>query len=131
MRTARAWLPAIAWAAVILAASNDPLSAAHTGHPIRVIVEFFTGPVTDAAFERVHFAVRKLAHLTEYGVLSWLVWRADRRWPVPLIAALGVAAIDETHQAFVATRTGTPVDVLIDVAGAALVRGAIALRAKR
>lgn len=120
MRSARAWLPAVVWAAVILAASNDPFSAAHTSHPLRVVVEFFTGRLSDAAFETVHFYVRKLAHLTEYAILALLVTRADRRWFVPLLVALLVATIDETHQAFVATRTGTPVDVAIDFVGAGI-----------
>ncbi|HET7436047.1 MAG TPA: VanZ family protein [Thermoanaerobaculia bacterium] len=122
MRSARAWLPAIVWAIAILLFSNDPLSAAHTGHPIRVIAEFFAGPLTDAQFEVVHFAVRKLAHLTEYGILAALIWRADKRWYVPLACALVLASLDEWHQSFVASRTGSPVDVGIDVVGASVGR---------
>jgi VanZ family protein len=68
------------------------------------------------------FILRKLAHMTEYGVL-WLLWLRALRWRVPLWAAaiaIAYACTDEFHQTFVAGRHGSPVDVLIDSAGVAL-----------
>ena len=68
-------------------------------------------------------ALRKLAHVTEYTVLTILWWRALRALgvPRPLIAAilvsLGYAGTDEFHQTFVDGRRGTPIDVLIDSIG--------------
>jgi VanZ family protein len=72
--------------------------------------------------------LRKLVHAAEYGLLAFLWVRALRTTRVrnsalPLAFALTVAyaATDEFHQTFVHGRHGTPVDVLIDSAGAALV----------
>jgi VanZ family protein len=63
--------------------------------------------------------LRKAAHMTEYGLLWWLWWRAlGHGHPAPAAAiALLYAASDELHQHFVPMRHGTPVDVAIDAAG--------------
>ena len=64
--------------------------------------------------------LRKLAHAAEYAILGGLLMRAVRSAPVALLLASGYAATDEVHQTFVAGRHGSPVDWLIDTAGAAL-----------
>jgi VanZ family protein len=71
--------------------------------------------------------LRKLAHVTEYAVLTLCWWRALRGLGAgrdarsALLAAIaltiGYAAADEVHQTFVDGRHGTPVDVLIDAIG--------------
>jgi VanZ family protein len=63
--------------------------------------------------------LRKAAHMTEYGVLWWLWYRALRfRRPFIAVAiTIAYAATDEFHQHFVSGRHGTPVDVLIDAVG--------------
>jgi VanZ family protein len=78
---------------------------------------------------------RKLAHVTEYAVLTGLWWRAlhglgvrfARALAIAIAISLGYAATDEFHQTFVDGRQGTPVDVLIDSAGIALAATAIAV----
>jgi VanZ family protein len=63
--------------------------------------------------------LRKGAHMTEFGLL-WLLWFRALGWRLPLAAAalvVGWAAIDEVHQTTVQGRHGTPVDVLIDSVG--------------
>lgn len=76
---------------------------------------------------------RKLAHVTEYAVLTALWWRALRgvgaRFPLAIAMAisLGYAATDEFHQTFVDGRQGTPVDVLIDSAGIVIAAAAVAV----
>lgn len=83
--------------------------------------------------QQIVFVVRKCAHLTVFGILAWLVWRALRRpgrkyprpwrWRDCLIALLWVAlyaGADEAHQSFVPSRQGSFRDVLLDLAGAAL-----------
>jgi VanZ family protein len=76
--------------------------------------------------------LRKLAHFTEYAVLTALWWRALRglgvRFPLATAIAISLAyaATDEYHQTFVDGRHGTPVDVLIDFAG--MMTAAIAIR---
>jgi len=66
--------------------------------------------------------LRKLAHMTEYGLLFALWLRAlgwERAWTAAAIA-VAYAATDEWHQTTVDGRHGTPVDVLIDAAGVAV-----------
>jgi VanZ family protein len=62
--------------------------------------------------------LRKLAHMTEFGVL-WCLWlRALRdRAVLAAVIAIGYAITDELHQTLVQGRHGTPVDVAIDAAG--------------
>lgn len=74
---------------------------------------------------------RKLVHVGEYALLAFLWWRAIAprvgRRRAALLAFLvtsAYAATDEYHQAFVTDRHATPVDWLIDSAGA----GAVSLR---
>ena len=97
---ARAWLPVVAWAAVIFAFSSVP----HLG----------TGLGT------WDLVLRKIAHTAEYALLGALLVRATSR---PWLAwALGVlyAASDEIHQTFVRGRHGSPIDVAIDAVGVAI-----------
>jgi VanZ family protein len=77
--------------------------------------------------------LRKAAHMAEYGLLWLLWWRAlGRGSPLPAAAiAVAYAVTDELHQRFVEGRHGTPVDVLIDLAGIALAIAAVAYRARR
>jgi VanZ family protein len=74
------------------------------------------------------FLLRKLAHATEFGVLTLLVWRAlpsvlrrvSVRIGVAAVVALGYAALDELHQSFVPGRHGALKDVAIDATGIVL-----------
>jgi VanZ like family len=96
---------------------------------------FFLSAQTSEPMDRAWWDVllRKLAHFTEYAVLTGLWWRALRglgaRFPLAMAMAisLGYAATDEFHQTFVDGRRGTPVDVLIDSAGIAVAATAIAV----
>jgi VanZ family protein len=74
--------------------------------------------------------VRKGAHVSEYGVLGALAERALAAAPVPSAGpvravragalVLVVAATDEGLQARRPERTGSALDVVLDLAGAAL-----------
>ena len=66
--------------------------------------------------------LRKAAHMTEYGLLWWLWWRAlgFRHAAAAVAITLLYAAGDEFHQHFVTGRHGTPVDVAIDAVGVAV-----------
>jgi VanZ family protein len=66
--------------------------------------------------------LRKLAHMTEYGLLWFLWWRAlGHGNPVPAIAiTLLYAATDEYHQTFIHGRHGSPSDFAIDAVGVGL-----------
>ena len=66
--------------------------------------------------------LRKLAHITIYGVL-WLTLMRASVWRRPVLAAviaIAYAISDEIHQSFVEGRHGSPVDVAIDALGVGL-----------
>ncbi|MDD3006168.1 MAG: VanZ family protein [Candidatus Pacebacteria bacterium] len=68
--------------------------------------------------------LRKIAHITEYAVLTFLFYRAaaqniGRRRAIAYAAlfALTFALSDEYHQTFISGRSGNAVDVTIDSLG--------------
>ena len=73
---------------------------------------------------------RKLIHMTEFGLLWFLWWRAlgYGNQAVPALIAIAYAVTDELHQSTVEGRHASPVDVLIDSAGVALAVLAVRLR---
>ena len=123
----KAWIAAILWLIVIAIESTKWLSAHHTGRILYPLLHFLFG-VSRARFELWHFYIRKGGHVFGYGLLSILLFRAWRetlpivssskwaaRWAS--LAVLGtalVASLDEWHQSFIPSRTGTPRDVLLD-----------------
>ncbi|MEA2445276.1 MAG: hypothetical protein QOJ12_2568 [Thermoleophilales bacterium] len=69
--------------------------------------------------------LRKLGHAAIFGALCFLWWRAlrptglnGRALATAWLIAVAYAITDEWHQTLVTGRHGTPVDVLIDAAGA-------------
>jgi VanZ family protein len=122
------WLPAVAWMAMVLAASSDPFSARNTGEILYAVLAWSFGQVDAATFGLLHFLVRKSAHFTAYAILSALWFRALRvglptlwqiRWAlIGLIISLSVAILDELHQSWVPSRTSSARDVLLDFCGA-------------
>jgi VanZ family protein len=98
-----------------------------------VIFFFSAQPDLSTGLGSWDLAVRKLAHMVEYGLLWWLWWRAlGYGNPVPAVAiAVAYAATDEFHQSFVEGRVGSPVDVLIDATGVVIAILAVRLRTRR
>lgn len=85
----------------------------------------FLFPTADAdTLYLYHAAIRKLAHVFQYGVLCLLALRAFsiyRRQIVFALCYVGlVALVDEVNQSFDPTRTATPLDVLLDLFGGAI-----------
>jgi VanZ family protein len=126
----RAWLPTLFWLGAIAAFSQDTFSAAHTGGILMRIIHAVYGPISHRGFEQLHFFVRKTAHFTVYGILSclaFLAWRttlpAAQRWTwgwtgLAMTVVFAAASLDEFHQTFIPSRTGTSRDVLLDLVGA-------------
>jgi len=123
----RSWWPAILWAAVIFIMSTDPFSAQHTARFIEPIIRWFKPNLTAHEFMVIHHYIRKAAHFTEYFVFCLLLYRAIRgprvgwRWVwgiSALFLASSYSALDEIHQAFVASRQASPYDSLLDSTGA-------------
>jgi VanZ family protein len=130
----RAWWPALVWACLIFTLSTDTFSSEHTATLFSPLIHWLFPRLTRDQFELVHHLIRKSAHLTEYFIFCLLLYRGVRgnrkgwRWTWG-IAALSVAAgysiLDEIHQAFVASRTASPYDSLLDSIGAFFAFGAI------
>ena len=117
---------------LIFAGSTDLMSAEHTSRFLVPFLRWLDPQISPATIMKVQLISRKAAHVTEYAILAALIWRAIRHhWGVvratfwkPAVATLAVAVVnaiaDEFHQSFVATRTSSPRDVLIDILGAVL-----------
>ncbi len=132
------WLPVLAWMIFVFIGSTDLMSAEHTSRFIAPFLRWFVPDVTAATVASIQLFVRKCAHLTEYAILAALLFRALRQGRynfrraavIALFIAAIYAALDEFHQSFVPSRTASPYDVAIDVAGA-LVAVAICWAASR
>ena len=105
VRRATPWLPPLALMALIFALSSMPADQEDHG--------------------TLYLVARKLAHFGEYALLVALWWRAlIRKLPdrpaLALAFAIAVlyAVTDELHQTLVSGRSGRPLDVAIDTAGA-------------
>ena len=123
----KAWIAAILWLIVIAIESTTYLSANNTSRILYPLLHFLFG-MNYARFEHLHFYIRKAGHVFGYGMLSILLFRAWRetlsagdgakwtlRWAA--LAVFGtavVASLDEWHQSYLPSRTGTPWDVLLD-----------------
>jgi VanZ family protein len=123
----RAWWPSLLWACFIFFMSTDSFSAHHTASFLEPVIRWLAPSLSDDQVEFVHFLIRKSAHFTEYFVFGIFLYRAVRgvqkgwRWNWALTAwfiAACYSALDEIHQAFVASRTASPYDSLIDSSGA-------------
>jgi VanZ family protein len=93
-----AWAPVVLWAGLIFTLSSIPS--------------------LDSGLGTWDLVLRKLAHAAEFAVLGALLYRAVRREPAAVLLASLYALTDELHQSVVSGRQGSPVDWLIDSAGA-------------
>jgi len=109
-----AWLPALAWAALIFVSSAQPS------------ISFVPDPWLD-------FLVRKSGHMGIFGILALLIWLAvrtttgRRRWAWALGLAVLYAVTDEWHQGFASGREASARDVAFDAAGAVIALTALAI----
>jgi len=123
----RAWWPAIAWACVIFSLSTDTFSAEHTASVFEPLMRSLIPSLTAHQLHSIHHFIRTCAHFSEYFVFCLLLYRGVSgggkgwRWSwglAALFCAAGYSALDEIHQAFVASRTASAYDSLLDSAGA-------------
>ena len=129
------WTPVLVMVAVICVESTDLFSAKNTSSFLRPILERWFGPIRDSSWDLYHHYLRKSGHFIGYGLVAFTFLRAwlhtlDLRGPLPLLAwrlqstllailsTAFIASCDEYHQTFIPSRTGSPIDVLLDTAGA-------------
>lgn len=117
--------------ALIFTASGNAGSFEHSSRILGPLLRWLFPRMLHETQEDIIFTIRKCAHLTEYAVLAFLVWRGwrkprwndPRRWKwaeagVALWVTIFYATTDEFHQTFVPSREGCVRDVLIDSTGA-------------
>jgi VanZ family protein len=119
------------WLSFIVIESTGTFSSENTGGFLYPIFHFLTG-VSAARFEHWHHYIRKTGHFVGFFTLSWLLfrsWRATlpsidlRAWSfqwatIAWLMSTLVAGLDEWHQTFLPSRTGTLHDVALDSAAA-------------
>ena len=123
----KAWTAAILWLIVIAIESSAYLSAHNTSRILYPLLHFLFG-LNHSRFEHWHFYIRKGGHVFGYGLLSILLFRAWRetlpalenprwtmRWAgIALLGTVLVASLDEWHQSYIPSRTGSIHDVFLD-----------------
>ncbi len=118
------YAPLFVWICVIFYLSSESGSVNKTSTFIRPFLEFLFPSATEDSLQNYHAYIRKLAHLSVYGILGILAARAllNRKYlpwrMLSMLLCAVVAILDETNQSFISTRTGSAYDVLIDCVGA-------------
>jgi VanZ family protein len=123
------WIPAILVGTLISLFSTHYFSSQQTGRVIVPILHWVFPAATPRMLHLMHVGIRKLAHVTEFGLFSITVFHGIRRgrsgwrftWALgTLVIAVTYAGLDEWHQRFVPMRDARPRDIAIDAFGAVL-----------
>jgi len=123
----KAWIALILWLIVIAIESSAYFSAHNTGRILYPLLHFLFG-LDRSRFEDWHFFIRKGGHVLGYGLLSILLFRAWRetlpaegnpkwtfRWAnISVLGTALVGSLDEWHQSYIPSRTGSVQDVILD-----------------
>jgi VanZ family protein len=118
------WSLVVIWCIVIYYFSESSLfTGENTKRVLEAVLSYLSfGHDGDDTSSPLNFIVRKLAHLTEFGILAVLVWRALERGRMAYVGAWVFATVyamtDEWHQSFEPERTASVKDVFIDSCGA-------------
>ena len=141
---AAALLPAMAWYGVIWRFSSQTaaVSGDLSDRLLYRLMELWspafataTEPIRAAAVELLSFFERKAAHMFLYFILALLVCfaicfftqRMRVRMGLTVLACALLAGLDEYHQTLVPGRSGELRDVLVDLCGAGIALGFLAL----
>jgi VanZ family protein len=130
-RFSKNWLPVMVWVGVIFLGSTDLMSVEHTSRFIVPFLLWLKPNISAETLASIHFIVRKCTHLGEYAILALLLLRgatlmtnSHQSIPIRYLTVLGVslivAATDEFHQTFIASRRASVRDIMIDSSGAVL-----------
>ncbi|WBW96197.1 VanZ family protein [Oceanirhabdus sp. W0125-5] len=130
------WGLVIGWMIVIFMFSSDVAETSNEKSNFIVEIIDAVGVDVENVFKgNIEFLIRKLAHFTEYGILSVLIYRAvtfeylikgvkvftkkhyTKCFTISILITFMYACSDEFHQLFVPGRDGSIRDVLIDTSG--------------
>jgi VanZ family protein len=123
------YAPVLVWVGIIFLLSSPEGSMQQTSRFLRPLLQFIFPAADEATLQIYHGYIRKSAHVTEYAILAILAARAFSAakpflrsfwfvWAIGLV--ISVASLDEFNQSFEPSRTSTPWDVALDVAGGVL-----------
>ena len=116
----------VLWMIVVFGLSNQ--NGSESGSLSRKIATFFANGNTATA-EKLEPVIRKVAHMSEYGVGAMIFYGItmtyegmSRKKRIILSFAFIIlyAASDEFHQTFIDDRSGNVTDVIIDTCGGAI-----------
>ena len=134
------WTPPILWAILISYLSTDHFSFANTSSYFDPLLNWLFPGISVEGREWIHLGIRKLGHWSEFFIFTLLLARAFRssthfllkaRWVLwTLLIAGFYAGVDEIHQLFVPSRSGSFRDSLIDFLGGCCAVSMIFLRSK-
>ena len=137
----RAWLPVIAWAALIWYLGGDDFGTARSDGMLGPLLDWLFPWIGTEGQVFALWLIRRSAHPAIYGVLALLACRATagtfpalgpvRQTALILALVASLAAADEYRQAGSTLREGHASDVALDIAGAAMALGARAGWASR
>ena len=98
-----------------------------TSRFIGPLLHFLFPSASEETIVSIHGYIRKSAHFIGYAILAFLTIRAitssqverirKYRFVIPLIVVSLVAVIDELNQSRDPSRTGSVLDVLLDISG--------------
>ncbi len=120
------WLPVVVWAAIIIQATGRRFDAPHTSGWLATLLSDAGVHASPATLGLINAVLRKAGHLTAYGIMALVSFRAVRegrsgftlRWALIAIAiTVCVASTDEFLQSFTPTRGSSVWDVLLDTCG--------------
>jgi VanZ family protein len=114
------------WIGLIAFESTDFFSSDHTGSMLYALLTRLFGQIDFDKFLVFHHYLRKTGHVVGYGLLCLLLlrgWRATldqgrvqlgRTALLSWLGAVFVATMDEWHQSYIPSRTGSWRDVVLD-----------------
>ena len=133
------WLPAILVAILISLFSTHYFSGEETARVIIPLLHWLFPGASPRMLRLLHVGIRKMAHVTEFGLFSITIFHGIRggrvgwrfSWALATLAiAVTYAGLDEWHQSFVPLREARLRDVAIDALGAASAQTLVWLYAK-
>ena len=133
------WIPAILVAILISLFSTHYFSGEETARIIIPLLHWILPGASPRMLRLMHIGIRKMAHVTEFGLFSITVFHGIRggrygwrfNWALTtLLIAVAYAGLDEWHQSFVPLREARVRDVAIDALGAVLAQTLVWFYAK-